>query len=99
MAEPFDLNAVIAEQTAEPFRFVFGDGTYVLPATPDIRAVAFLAEGHLEQALRALLGPDQWAQLEAEPSVFDVLAFRSLLDAYMAHTGAAVGEALASTDS
>lgn len=95
----FDLNAAIQEKASEPFRFHFGDGDYVLPPTPDLRAIVLLTEGQLAPALRVLLGPDQWAQLEGEAATFGLEAFTALINAYMAHAGTTLPESRASTDS
>lgn len=99
MSDEFDLDAFVSEVTEEPFRFRFGGEQYELPARFDIRAVAALAAGRLDDALRMLLGVAQWERIQAVDAVLDERGLKALLDRYMAHSGVDLGEPLASTGS
>lgn len=96
---PFDLDAIASEANAEPFEFTFGGDTYTLPPSVDLRVVASLTSGDIADALKRLLGAEQWERLEASDAVFTAARFEALLNAYMAHNGLDVGEASASTGS
>lgn len=89
-AHSIDLDALVDEGT--PFTFTFGGSEYILPPDPDIRAVAVLGEGDLHGFLRMLLGPDQWAELQASPKAFTSTRFKALITAYFDHTGVSLGE-------
>lgn len=96
---PFDLDAVAAEANGEPFEFTFGGDTYTLPPSVDLRVVGALTAGDVTDALRRLLGAEQWAKLDASDAVFTADQFKALFDAYLAHCGMTTGEAPASTGS
>lgn len=92
MSDVFDLDALAAEATGEPFRFRFGGEDYELPPTIDIRAVAHAQEGRLSSALRLMMTGDQWDRLERSTGRFDLPALRALFKAYGDHSGAQLGE-------
>lgn len=96
---PFNLDAVAAESTAEPFEFTFGGDTFTLPPSVDLLVIGSLTSGDVAAALRRLLGEEQFARLDANPAPFTSAQFTALLNAYLAHCGLDVGEASASTDS
>jgi hypothetical protein len=96
----FDLDAVAAEvDEAEPFRFTFGGDSYELPPRIDIRAIALLTKGEVGDALKVLLGPDQYERLLASPAVFNDTRFAALVEAYAQHQSVSTGELSASTSS
>lgn len=95
----FDLDAAIAEAEGEPFEFTFGGEKYRLPYSPDLRAVAAMEQGKLTDAMRLLLGSEQWGRLLAADAVFNIPAFESLMAAYMKHCGLEPGESKASSPS
>jgi len=70
-AEHFDLDAAVraaqGEAEAVPFRFTYGGEDYEIPApaTWPLTAMSVLSSGDLPRALAQLLGPDQFARLEA----------------------------------
>jgi hypothetical protein len=104
MGDVFDLDVLRREREQEPFRFRFGGEDFELPASPDVRAVAAWSaaakdESRFEDALKALLGADQWGRLVAVVDVFDMESFQALMGAYGEFTGAAVGESQASSPS
>lgn len=96
-----DLDALVEEdEPGEPFGFTFDDYDYELPPEMDIRAVAAIASGRLDDGLRMLLGPDQWQRLQDSPKVLSSKTLTRLFEAYAAHTnGVSVGESSASTGS
>lgn len=96
---PFDLDAVASEAAREPFTFTFGGDTYTLPPDVDLRIIGSLTSGDITDALRRMLGEEQWKKLEASPAVLTSDRFSALLNAYLAHSGLNVGEASASTGS
>jgi hypothetical protein len=96
----FDLDAVLAEGVAPtPFRFRFGGEDYELPAHVDLRAIAAFDAGRLDDALRLMLGAEQYQRLQRSSAVFDQQAFVALFEAYSEHEGSNLGESPASTDS
>jgi hypothetical protein len=105
MAEVFDLDALIREREQQPFRFRFGGDDYEFPPSVDLRLAKTIEQlpkagvGGMVDLLRDLLGPDQWARLEASESVFDLVTFMALLDRYGEHLGSSMGESVASSSS
>lgn len=99
----FNLDSLTAEargeDTAEPFRFRFGGEDYECPPRLDVRAMAAMTEGRIGDALRMLVGEDQWARIEKSPAPFDDRHLKALLNAYMTHQGGQPGESSASTGS
>lgn len=95
----FDLDAVIREAEGDPFVFTFAGDDYELPSQPDIRAIAAMSAGRLDQALSSLLGAEQWEQLQAADAVFDTNALQALMEAYAAHGGTSLGNSQAPTSS
>lgn len=100
-APDFDLDAVLAEEeTRAPFRFTFDGKPYELPASIDIRAIAAISAGRLDDGLRLLLNPDQWQAIQDSPKMLTSNALRQLFDTYTAFAdGATAGESSASTGS
>lgn len=90
--ETYDLDAVIAEQEPNPFRFRFGGEDFELPGNMDLRVVRLFSAGDPLGALEMLLGPDQFARFDAVDQTFDDKAFKALLDRYSTHVGVARGE-------
>lgn len=97
--KPFDLDAVASESEIPPFEFDFGGDTYTIEVDTDLLAAAALAESDYAGTLRRLLGPAQWAKIEASESVFTSKRFWALLEAFSEHRKTSVGESSASTDS
>ena len=97
----FDLDKVAAEAdgTAEPFEFTFGGDLYQLPPRMDVRALGLFTKGEVGDALKIMLGVDQYARLLESPAVFDDTRFAALMEAYAAHQGTTAGESSASTSS
>jgi hypothetical protein len=98
----FDLDAVIAETTNEPFTFVFAGRKWTIPHMGELDVWPLVAEaekGDL-QAARAVFEAafgDEWAEFRAIP--MKQHAFNKLLDRYMRHAGVKLGESRASTSS
>lgn len=99
MADPFDLDAFIAEEEGELFTFVFDGEVYSMPSNMDIRAVSDASTGNLEAAFVRMLGVDQWAQLKAADGVLSATALQALFVAYAQHSGLDVPNSSASTSS
>lgn len=98
----FNLDKAIAEEspTRQPFTFVFDGITYELPAEIDIRAVAAISNGRMDDGLRLLLNPEQWEAIQASPKLFSSSVLDKLFAAYAAHVnGTPMGESSASTGS
>jgi hypothetical protein len=95
----FDLDALVREAETDPFVFTFGGEDYELPSQPDIRAVAAMTAGRLDQALTLLLGPDQWERMQSAEAVFDMTSLQALMEAYVAHGGTSLGNSQAPTSS
>lgn len=97
----FDLDAVLAEEAEQPpFTFTFDRHKYSLPATPDVRAIAAITAGRLDEGLRLLLNPDQWQRIQDSPKVLTATALGKVFDAYIEYgDGLTVGESAASTRS
>lgn len=92
MSEVFDLDAVVAEQRREPFRFKFGGEEFELPPGIDLRAVPAITSGDLVGGFRLLFSAEQWSKLEQSTAVLDTVAVMELTKAYLAHSGVTLGE-------
>lgn len=99
MAKPFNLDAVVAEATGEPFRFVFGGDTYEMSPQPDIITARLLQTGQLVAGFERLLGAEQWERLVAASEVLDMPRLVALFEAYADHLGIDLGESEASSSS
>jgi hypothetical protein len=92
VGDVFDLDALANEARGEPFHFRFDGHEYDLPARPDIRFFAALDAEKLNDALRILLGAEQWEAIMASPAALDDLTLGGLLRAYLAFVGVEVPE-------
>lgn len=99
MSDVFDLDAFIADAAGEPFRFRFGGDEYTLPPSIDLRAVAALTAGRLDDAFRLLFTADQWDRIQRSTTVFDQRTLLALFDAYAKHSGTSLGESQGSASS
>lgn len=100
MADSYlDLDALEAEETDAPFTFKFDGVEYTMPHDIDVRAIAKLDAGLLNEALGILLGAEQWASLNRSPKVFGSKAFQKLLAGYFDHVGIDMGKSSGSTGS
>jgi hypothetical protein len=99
VTDPFDLDAFIAESEGEPFTFVFGGDTYEMAPRMDIRAIAAMSAGRLDDALSMLLGAEQWERLQKVDAVFDSAAMSALFGKYAEHSGLDVPNSSGSTGS
>jgi hypothetical protein len=94
------VDELMQAENKEPFEFDFGGEDYILPPHIDIRAVAAMSAGRLDDALRMLLGPDQWSKLQASPKVFNDMHLKVIMDGYAKYAGGVeAGESSASTGS
>ena len=87
MSEVFDLDALEADATKEPFRFRHGGEEFELPFDPDILTVDLFSTGQIAEPLRQLLGVEQYARLDANPTPFGASKFMRLMQAYQEHIG------------
>lgn len=97
----FDLDAVEAETSGDPFEFVFGGRSYTLPHMQDVdRSVLDVADqGDLEamkQAFKSGLG-DDFDEFDAQP--MKLRSLNALFEAWLEHSGLKPGESQASTRS
>lgn len=99
MAEMLDVDALMAEASGEPFQFKFGGDVYTLPFSPDMRAIAAMSAGRLDDALRMMLGADQWERLQQVDAVFDTRALQAIMDGYASHVGVNLPNSSGSTGS
>lgn len=99
MPEVFDLDAIANEATGEPFRFRFGGEDYELPPNIDMRVVAAMQSGRLDDALRQMLNTEQWARIQASTAVLNSQVLLALFERYSKHSGLSVGESSGSTSS
>jgi hypothetical protein len=95
MSEPFNLDAVLGE----PFTFTFDGAEYVLPVDVPWDVSQLLNDGKAQDAMRILLGDDQWRRLEESPKTFGTRSFVEVVGAYMKHLGLREGESEASPSS
>lgn len=98
---PFDLDAVEAQASNDPFPFTFGGRDYTLPHVQDVdRKVLLSADQGDIAAMTALfevgLG-DDYDQFNAQPMKLRTL--EALFKAWLAHCGLEPGELQASTRS
>ena len=95
----FNLDAVEAEATGQPFEFDWHDESYSLPSAGDAdwRALAALDSGKLEAGLRGLMGDDQYDRFASRPLATKKLG--KLVEAYLEYQGVKPGELQASAGS
>lgn len=98
----FDLDAVMAEESKgkKQYTFQFDGETYKLPPVMDLRSVAAISGGRLDDGLRQLLGQEQYDRMNASEAVFTLAALEALFDDYIRWTGGeelTVGKSSAST--
>lgn len=94
-----DLDAIQNEADDKPFEFTFGGDTYTLPPRIDMRAVGAMSEGRVGDALRMMLGAEQWKRIQQAEAVLDDRKLGALMEAYAEHNGVTVGESSASVSS
>jgi hypothetical protein len=106
--EPFDLDALIAERTAEakpPFTFTFDGDTYEMPGVIDARIALDLSAlsknpDKLEGIFRRALGDEQWDRLVQSPVMMPGEVLGSLLDRWANYAaGINLGKSLRSASS
>lgn len=92
-----DLDEVTPE--VPPLRFRFGgrEFTCVNPEGLDIRTLdeltsAFTSESQANDALRFVLGADQFAQLDELSETFTIARFNTLMTAWYEHHGISAGK-------
>lgn len=83
--EVFDLDAVAAASTGAPFVFRFGGEDYTLPPRVDVRVSALLGAGRLYEALRTMLGAEQWQRMQDSSATMTDEGFTGLMAAYGQH--------------
>jgi hypothetical protein len=89
----FDLDAALAEREVRPpFEFTFGGGQFTISAEPDVRALAALTGGRLDDALRLLLGEQQYVAIQQVDALLDVAGLQLLLERYAEYAGLDLGE-------
>lgn len=106
---PFDLDAVIAEETAKrkpdrrkKFSFEFDGNTFELPNDfiDDTVAMSLALGGDNLGALRRAMKPEDFAVLQQSPKMLTRAALERLLTGYYDHlAGLSLGESVASTSS
>lgn len=95
-AKPLDLDALAAEQDREPFRFVFGGEEYEIAAEVDILVGSLLKQRRNDDAMRRLLGDEQWERMHRSPAVLTMEKAQALVEGWLVHCGATMGESAAS---
>jgi hypothetical protein len=98
MPAVFDLDALAAEEVAEPFRFTFG-GQAFEAAVFDPRALGPFGVGDIDAGLRYMLGREQAARLAAVEQPLGMGQLQALVAAWTAHFGMDAGKAPASSRS
>lgn len=96
---PYHVDAIAREADPNPWEFEFGGETYTLPSDLDMRAMAALNGGRLDDALRILIGPEQWERMQASSYVFGPKQLNDLMQTYLSDLGIDLGKPLPSTDS
>jgi hypothetical protein len=95
----FKLDAIENEAKEELFTFTFDGETYTLPPDFDMRHAAMFTSGDILGGLEAVLGPDQWDQLDSSPKILSIKRVNALLEAWCEHIGVELGESAASSRS
>jgi hypothetical protein len=93
----YKVEAVTREADPQPWEFEYGGEVYQLPSDIDMRVVAALDGGRLDDAFRMLLGPEQWARLQDSECMFGPQQFGDLMQAYFEDLGLDQAKPLAST--
>ncbi len=91
----FDLSAARAarsEAAGAPFPFLFAGKAYTIPPTKEwpLAAMDSLAEGNVGEAMRVLLGPDQYKSIAADGGTLGDV--ETLFGALSAASGLTPGE-------
>ena len=97
--KPYHVDAVLREADGDAWPFEFGGETYTLPSDFDMRAAVALQANRIEDALRIMLGEEQWDRLCASPYVFGAKQLDDIMSAYTEALGIDVGESQASSGS
>jgi len=110
VTETFDLDAAIADESSEPFRFTWGGRTFELPSLLDrdireqLRLIATVEQlddkepGRVLEAMELIVGADVLDQMR-ELRPVTARAVMALITAWMDHEGDALGKSAASTRS
>src|SRR5689334_15185887 len=95
----FDLRKAQKAEDGEPFPFTVDGEVFTFPAplAIDWHVMAAIAEGELAQAVKMLLGDEDFARFDKIPLTLADL--NALFEAYGRSAGIDVGESLASTGS
>ncbi len=86
-----DLEAMAAEEQAQPFTWDHEGETFVFPPTLGLRSVGLMSKGDICGAVELLLGADQWDRLCKLPDV-PLPELESILGDYGKHIGVPMGK-------
>lgn len=95
----FDLDAIEVEATGEPFRFTLGGTEYTIPTLVDFRVTAFLSENDWANAIRVLVGPEQWQKILDGTEPLTLERCIAIIEQWTTHIGISAGKSRASTRS
>lgn len=102
-SDVLDLDALIREaeaaDTRPHFRFKFDGYEYDLGTNMDVRAVALMAAGDLDGAMRKMMGDAQWQRLLDSPKMLTTPAYIAILNGFAAYAGVDLPNLSGSTDS
>lgn len=95
----YDLDAVAAESTDDPFVFVFGGKEYTVPSRGEVdyEVLNLLEDNDFKGSFRKLVGEDQWPDFSA--TTLRMKQVKALLKAWSSFKGDAEGESSDSSDS
>lgn len=96
---PFDLDAIEVEAVGEPFRFTLGGTEYTVPIVVDFRVSAYLADNDWGNAIRVMVGPEQWSQINAGTEPLTLERSMAIVEQFTKHIGTTAGKSSASTPS
>ena len=96
----FDLDEFIASQDPGPFEFTFGGQAWVWPPRPDLRAIGFLRDGKIVDAMRMMFRPEDFERFVGETGGgLSEEAILQLVEQHAKHSGSRLGESSGSTTS
>lgn len=95
----FKVEAIDREADPTPWEFEFDGDVYRLPSDVDMRVLAAMEGGRLDDALKLLLGPAQWQRMNESTCIFGATQLQALMEAYMNDLGLDLGKPSPSTES
>lgn len=100
MAAHIDLDAILEGEQGLPYTFTYGGQEYELAPQIDMRAIILMQGEEIHEAMRVLLGEEQWDRFKRARTRLTPERFQALMQGYAKHQGVGdMGESSASSSS